>query len=118
MNKWLLSKKQVVVCSTLTLLESSRTKILRPHPPGEMPYGIDGVKSAECPTNVKEVVARFAQDSISPWATPHWAHRSMVWMLRDRRVGSSCSRLTQASRLHSTFCPSHNRQKSANVVTA
>src|SRR5207244_9276503 len=47
-------------CSNLALLESSRTKVLRPHPPGEMPVGTDGVKSAECPTNVKEVMARFA----------------------------------------------------------
>ena len=61
MNKWLRSKKQAVVCSTLTLLEAPCTKVLRPHPPGEMLYGTDGVKSAECPTNVKEVMARFVR---------------------------------------------------------
>jgi hypothetical protein len=58
-HKWLLSKKQWVVCTALALLASSRTKVLRPHPPGEMPVGTDRVKSAACPTNVKEVMARF-----------------------------------------------------------
>ena len=64
MNKWLLSKKQRVVCTALALLESPRTKVLRPHPPGEMPVGTDRVKSAECPTNVKEVMARFVREAV------------------------------------------------------